>query len=113
MCKAFELVYDRKTGTWEEKKEPFAIIEIDTESDYKFFVERAEKQIAKKPLGVDLHGKANGNIHKWICPTCITFLSNRRKVTEAHNNFIPSYCPVCGQKIDWSIKNDCYDIQTR
>lgn len=61
-----------------------------------------KKRTAKKPLVVDLHGKASGNIHKWVCPICENFLSNQRKVTEVHNNFIPSYCPVCGQKIDWS-----------
>lgn len=100
--KMFTLVYDRKTGTWGEKKELFAKIEFETEADCKLFTERLEKQIAKKPLGVDLHGKASGNIHKWVCPICENFLSNQRKVTEAHNGYIPSYCPVCGQKIDWS-----------
>lgn len=48
------------------------------------------------------NGKTSENIHNWICPMCKHFLLNRRKVTEAHNNFIPSYCPVCGQKLDWS-----------
>ena len=97
----FELVYDRKTGTWGEKKEPFAIIEIDTESDYKFFVERAEKQIAKKPLGVDLHKKESGNIHLWVCPICEIFLLGRRMADEKPS-LHPNYCPGCGQKIDWS-----------
>lgn len=89
------------------KKEPFITIEITSKEGYEFFVEQFEKQRAKKPLGADLHGKTSGNIHNWTCPMCKHFLSNRRKVTEAHNNFIPSYCPVCGQKIDWSdIAND-------
>lgn len=98
----FNFVYDEKRGVWRKIEEPFAMIEIDTERDYGFLYDRLEKQIAKKPLGVDLHGKASGNIHKWVCPICENFLSNQRKVTEAHNNFIPSYCPVCGQKLDWS-----------
>lgn len=102
----FNLGYDKKTGTWIAKKEPFAIIEIETETDYGFFYNRLEMQIEKKPLGVDLHGKKSGNIHNWVCPMCKNFLSNRRKVTEGHNVFIPRYCPVCGQKIDWSIIND-------
>lgn len=102
MGKTFDIVYDEQTGTWGEKKEPYMTIEVATENDYKFLIECFTKQKAKKPLGVDLHGKASGNIHKWVCPICENFLSNRRKVTEAHNNFIPSYCPVCGQKIDWS-----------
>lgn len=98
----FDIIYDEKTGTWEEKKEPYITIEVATEEDYKILKERLEKQNLKRPLGVDLHGKNAGNIHNWVCPMCKHFLSNRRKVTEAHNNFIPSYCPVCGQKIDWS-----------
>lgn len=106
MCKSFDIIYDEKTGTWGEKKEPYITIEVETEEDYKVLLERLEKQNAKKPLGVDLHGKKSGNIHNWVCPICENFLSNQRKVTEGHNYFIPSYCPVCGQKIDWSIKND-------
>ena len=91
---------------YDKKKEPYVTIEVEKKEDFDFLNERFEKQIAEKPLGVDLHGKTSGNIHNWICPTCNHFLSNRRRVTEAHNNFIPSYCPVCGQKIDWSIEND-------
>ena len=98
----FELVYDEKTGTWGKKKEPYTTIEVETEKDFKLLKERIEKQKAKRPLGLDLHGKTSENIHNWVCPMCKNFLSNRRKVTEAHNYFIPSYCPVCGQKIDWS-----------
>lgn len=98
----FNLVYDKKRGVWKKIEGPFAMIEIDTERDYGFLCDRLEKQIAKKPLGVDLHGKKSGNIHNWVCPICENFLSNQRKVTEGHNDFIPSYCPVCGQKIDWS-----------
>ena len=85
-----------------KKKEPFITIETTSIEGYEFISERLIKQKSKKPLGVDLHGKASGNIHKWVCPICENFLSNRRKVNEAHNDFIPSYCPVCGQKLDWS-----------
>ena len=88
------------------KKETYITLEVATEEDYKLLIERLENHNERKPLGVDLHGKTSGNIHNWVCPICENFLSNRRKVTEANNNFIPSYCPVCGQKIDWSIKND-------
>ena len=92
----------RMLDHWEKKKEPFITIEVTSLEGYEVVSERLKKQIAKKPLGVDLHGKKSGNIHNWVCPICETFLSNRRKVTEEHNNFIPNYCPVCGQKIDWS-----------
>ena len=99
------MVYDEKTKTWKEWKEwkkPYATIEAESEEALEYLEQRIEKQKAKKPLGVDLHGEKSENIHNWVCPVCKHYLANWRKVTEAHNNFIPSYCPVCGQKIDWS-----------
>ena len=84
------------------KKETYITIEVVTQEDLEFILQRLENYNERKPLGADLHGKTSGNIHNWVCPMCKHFLSNRRKVTEAHNYFIPSYCPVCGQKIDWS-----------
>ena len=101
MCKAFEIVYDEQTGTWVEKKEPYITIEVATEEDYKFLIECFTKQKAKKPLGVDLHGKASGNIHKWVCPICENFLAGWKTANEKFT-FLPDYCCVCGQKIDWS-----------
>lgn len=97
----FTLVYDRKTGTWGEKKEPFAKIEFETEADCKLFTERLEKQNAKRPLGVDLHKKESGNIHLWVCLICEIFLLGRRMADEKPS-LHPNYCPGCGQKIDWS-----------
>lgn len=93
----FNLGYDKKTGTWIAKKEPFAIIEIETETDYGFFYNRLELQIAKKPLGVDLHGEASGNIHKFVCPICENFLAGRATV-DNETRFLPAYCCVCGKK---------------
>ena len=102
----FKLVYDEKTGTWGKKKEPYTTIEVETEKDFKHLVERLGKQIAEKPLGVDLHGKESGNIHKWVCPTCEKFLAGLKTANEK-STFLPDYCCVCGQKIDWSdIRND-------
>lgn len=101
MCKSFDIIYDEKTGTWGEKKEPFAIIEIASEKDYRFFHERLKKQVAKKPLGVDLHGIVNGNIHKWVCPICKNFLAGRGAI-DNETRFLPNYCCICGQKIDRS-----------
>ena len=105
-------IYDPKTGLWSleiyellnGKREifPYATIEVVTEDDYNALCETLEKNIEKEPLGVDLHGRESGNIHKFVCPECDNFLANRRKVNEANNDFIPSYCPVCGQKLDWS-----------
>ncbi len=98
----FNFVYDEKRGVWRKIEEPFAMIEIDTERDYGFLYDRLEKQIAKKPLGVDLHGKASGNIHKWVCPICENFLVGRATVDNAIRISLPDYCCVCGQKLDWS-----------
>ena len=101
MCKTFDIVYDKKTGTWVEKKEPYITIEVETEEDYKVLLEWLEKQKAKKPLGVDLHKKESGNIHLWVCPICEIFLLGRRMADEKPS-LHPNYCPGCGQKIDWS-----------
>lgn len=102
----FNFVYDEKRGVWRKIEEPFAMIEIDTERDYGFLYDRLEKQIAKKPLGVDLHGKNSGNIHNWACPICEIFLLGRRMADEKPS-LHPNYCPRCGQKIDWSdMEND-------
>lgn len=101
MCKEFELIYDEKTGTWGEKKEPYITIYVATEEDYEILKDRLEKQNAKKPLGVDLHKKESGNIHLWVCPICEIFLLGRRMADEKPS-LHPNYCPGCGQKIDWS-----------
>lgn len=86
----------------EKKKEPFITIEVTSIEGYQFVSERMEKQMAKKPLGVDLHGKNSGNIHKFVCPICENFLVGRATVDNAIRIFLPDYCCVCGQKIDWS-----------
>lgn len=97
----FELVYDEKTGIFGNKKGTYITINVATEEDFKHLVERLGKQIAEKPLGVDLHGKASGNIHKWVCPICEKFLAGWKTANEK-STFLPDYCCFCGQKIDWS-----------
>ena len=79
MFKEFNIVYDKKTGTWEEKKEPFAKIEFETEADCKLFTERLEKQNAKKPIPPEI------NEDFAFCPSC------KRIVYDIYN-----YCPGCG-----------------
>lgn len=97
----FEIQYEPKTGLWEKKKEPYITVEVATEKDYEFLKNRVEKQKAKKPIGVDLHGKVSENEHKFVCPICENFLAGRRTVEETPE-LLPGYCCVCGQKIDWS-----------
>lgn len=99
-----KVVYDEKTKTWKEWKEwekPYATIEAESEEALEYLEQRIEKQKAKKPLGVDLHGKASGNIHKWVCPICENFLAGWKTANEKFT-FLPDYCCVCGQKLDWS-----------
>lgn len=87
----FELVYDRKTGTWGEKKEPFAKIEFETEEDYKFLVERLEKQIAKRPVKCETQDMRYLTIYS--CPVCGKGIMGTN---------IAKFCFHCGQKLDWS-----------
>lgn len=37
-----DFVFDEETGTFNQKKEPFAIIELETEKDYKHFLQMVE-----------------------------------------------------------------------
>lgn len=48
-----ELIYNETTGEWEEKKEPYAVIECVTEEDYNKVIDAIEKQKAKKPVDDD------------------------------------------------------------
>lgn len=81
----FELVYDRKTGIWVEKKEPYITIYVATEEDYEILLEMLEKQNAKNPIPPEI------NENFAFCPIC------KRIVYDIYN-----YCPGCGQKLDWS-----------
>ena len=80
----FDLVYDEKTETW-ETKEIYATIDVATEEDYNKLKERIEKQKAKKPK--IFHGSV---LTLYPCPIC------GEKVKDC------TYCPGCGQKLDWS-----------
>ena len=75
------------------------------EPDYQFYgcelskgeadlvISALEKQIPKKPLGIE-----NDNRYGCVleCFECKTILSGSEER--------PLYCPECGQKIDWSVK---------
>lgn len=95
MCKTFDIVYDKKTGTWGEKKEPFAKIELETEADCKLFTERLEKQNAKKPV-FNVENTLENGMLCFYCPRCGTLLFGQ-DIRSRRN-----YCFECGQKIDWS-----------
>ena len=89
------------------KKETYITIEVVTKEDFEFVMERLENHNERKPLGVDLHGKKSGNIHKYVCPICGKFLNGRYIIEESKKDgsfkaYICKYCPECGQKLDWS-----------
>ena len=37
-----ELVYNEQTGCWEQRKEPYATIEVETEEDYNELIKAVE-----------------------------------------------------------------------
>jgi hypothetical protein len=39
MEEGISLAFDNETGTWAIKKEPFAVVEFETEEDYNLFLE--------------------------------------------------------------------------
>lgn len=57
-------------------------------------IEALEKQIPKRPY------KKTINYH---CDVCKQYLCDENKTIYGglHN-----YCPICGQALDWSVKND-------
>lgn len=91
MCKSFDIIYDEKTGTWVEKKEPYITIEVETEEDYKFLVERLEKQKAKRPVKSETQDMRYLTIYS--CPVCGKGIMGTN---------IAKFCFHCGQKLDWS-----------
>ena len=95
MFKEFNIVYDKKTGTWGEKKEPYITIEVETEEGYKVLLEMLEKQNAKK-LVFNVENTLENGILCFYCPRCGTLLFGR-DIRSRRN-----YCFECGQKLDWS-----------
>lgn len=83
------------------KKEPFIMIKITSKEDYKFLVERFEKQKAKRPVKSETQHMRYLTIYS--CPVCGKGIMGTN---------IAKFCFHCGQKIDWRIESDCYDIQT-
>lgn len=50
MEKSFDIVYNEKTGEWEKKEEPFAVIECKTEEDFEY-IQKALKFYNEKHKG--------------------------------------------------------------
>lgn len=83
-------------GVFEKYEEPYMTIECAAKEDFEFIQKAIEKQTAKKP---DFEGDGyddSGNLiyDTWICPNC----GDKYEIDyEIHQ-----YCPMCGQKLDWS-----------
>ena len=100
-----KIQYNPETELWEKRKEPYTTIDVESKEALEYLEQLIARQKSKKPLGVDLYGKANGNIYKYVCPICKIFLLGRR-MTREEPSLRPNYCPNCGQKIDWSDVDD-------
>ena len=63
-------------------------------------IEALEKQIPKKPKETDAYP------HRLYCPTCHwTFCFNKENADGYRMMHMFTYCPECGQAIDWSDNN--------
>ena len=70
-----------KDGKWSMRKEPFAVIECPTEDAYNTLVETTGKQVPGKVKYINMQA---------ACPVCLD------KILRYY-----SYCPMCGQKLNW------------
>lgn len=95
------IIYDPRKSFWQLYNEPYATISVENEKDLLFLQNRENKETTQEPLGADLHKKINGNIHQYLCPICKNFLAGRGAI-DNETRFLPDYCCICGQKIDWS-----------
>lgn len=61
-----------------------------------------EKQIPKKPTYFGDGHESDGSLvrYEWICPNC----ESRYDYEVDYDNY--SYCPNCGQKIDWGEEDE-------
>ena len=78
--------YNEQKGCWEEYKEPYTTIEVQTEEDFNFIKAAVEKQQPQELLAHTTPG-AYGR-----CPRCDKLVKS----------YYAKYCDQCGQKFDWS-----------
>lgn len=84
-------------GKWEKVEEPYMTIECQTEDDFNALKAAIDKQRPKKPE-YQADGYADGGLvyDTAFCPVC------RREFEYNINEWGCSYCPDCGQALDWS-----------
>ena len=94
-----DLIYNEKTGLWEEYQEPYCSLDIPTEEDWKILKGAIKKQQSMKPIRTTLEEDVQIGGVKFCkgthilshCPACGEWI-----VTQ------DNYCKHCGQKLDWS-----------
>lgn len=82
-----ELHYNEENGKWEVRKEPFAVIECESEESYNKIKQLIERDKKKKPAIVQVENYAYPS---YRCPDCDMFVSS-----------LDNYCKECGQALDW------------
>lgn len=95
-----ELVFNETTQKWEERKEPFITVEIETEEDYEF-LKTAVEYYGNRDKHVEVvHGR-------WIEKhEPITWCEDDEEVfyecsvCKCQNFGESPYCPNCGAKMD-------------
>ena len=85
MTEEFYFFKQNKDGEFEQY-EPYITVSVNTEEDYEFMKQAIEKQKPKKPMPL-LNVYPDGQYEcSCDCPVLRCY----------------SYCPKCGQKLDWS-----------
>ena len=83
----------QEDGVWGIKEEPYCTVELQTKEDYEKLEEILEKQKPKKPKKIKLRQGT-----QWLCPACGNTVAGLRVDLL--------YCNECGQKLDWSVKDE-------
>lgn len=98
-----DIVFNEKTQMWEEKKEPFGVIEVETEEDFKRLRELVEAErdrrcvVLSEPMKPMIYKENDTNMH---CPNCGGTLSGGWPLSDADDYRKMCQCFHCGQSID-------------
>ena len=115
MCDGIELVYNEETGEWEERKEPFATIEVVTEEDFQLIKAAIEEKKERDKgceccegrelfVGYDLGNGDTLDIYidadaEEGSSIDILLWSEERKKHLVDDSRVCNYCPNCGRKL--------------
>ena len=91
------LAYNEESGAWEERKEPYITLEVETEEDYEHLKAAVEFYQKRDKLVEVVHGRwiekeheaPYGGYHLFHCSECDSPNARKR-----------NYCPECGAKMD-------------